>query len=140
MGEAQMMMVDSSVINTSNGVTMPNMGDIGGLAPINPIGNLMNMNTMNAIPLSTYDGMTSIQHMGTIQQTNHNTIIAPHSVEQQGNASVSIPIPITSMNVNPIPPINLTAIPTMSMNSLQLPVNINTMPQMNMNVMDNQRG
>lgn len=44
------------------------------------------------------------------------------------------------MNVNPIPPINLTAIPTMSMNSLQLPVSISTMPQMNMNVMDNQRG
>ena len=132
-----MMMVDASVMNPSAGVAMTNMGDMGSLAQINPMSNLI------AIPLSSYDGMTSIQHMGTIQQTNHNTIITPHSVEQQGNASVSIPIPITSMNVsvnmNTIPPINLTAIPAMSMNSLQLPVGMNTMQQMNMNVMDTQR-
>ena len=138
-----MMMVDASVMNPSAGVAMTNMGDMGSLAQINPMSNLINMGAMNAIPLSSYDGMTSIQHMGTIQQTNHNTIITPHSVEQQGNASVSIPIPITSMNVsvnmNTIPPINLTAIPAMSMNSLQLPVGMNTRQQMNMNVMDTQR-
>lgn len=79
---------------------------------------IMGMTSMPGIPLTSYDGMAQIQHMG----------------QPQNNANVSIPVNNISLN-----PINMNAIPTIpvnTLNNLQLPM---SMQAVSMGVMDSQR-
>lgn len=112
------MIVDQNVMNQP--VPLPSYEGL-------PMNHMMSISPMNGIPLSTYDGIAQIQHIG----------------QTQNNANVSMSIPVNNMsvnvNMNGINPINLSALPAMSVNTingLQLPVGIQPV---NLGVIDNQR-
>ena len=114
------MIVDQNTINHQ--VPIPQYDSIS----MNHIGNIMNINPINAMPLSSYEGLPSIQPLPPTQNNPNVSMSIPVN-----NMSVNVNMNVSSLNLGAVP-----AMPVNTINGLQLPLGIQPM---NISMIDGQR-